>query len=399
MDVSEQVRQMALELEGKVIADRRYLHQYPELSLEEYNTQKFICEQLDEMGIPYKHMAATGVVATIKGEAPGAYDEDGNPAYRLGMRADIDALPIQERIEADYVSKYPGVAHTCGHDAHVAMLLGAARILNQMRDRLKGEIRLIFQPAEEVTKGAFEMIGYGVLAGVDSMFGMHIWSDLEAGKINCQAGQRMANTDWFRIDIEGASAHGSMPHKGVDAVVVAAELVVTLQVLVSRDISPFEPTVLTIGEIHGGSARNIVSGGAYMTGTVRTWTENMRKQMPDRISKIVERVAEGLGATAELRWEDGHCGLANDPACAARAEGAVRKLFGEEGLGAYDGTLAGEDFSEYLRHVPGVFAFLGTRNPEVGAVYPQHSCYFTIDESVLKNGVMFAAQYALDTLA
>ena len=174
MDVSEQVRQMALELEGKVIADRRYLHQYPELSLEEYNTQKFICEQLDEMGIPYKHMAATGVVATIKGEAPGAYDEDGNPAYRLGMRADIDALPIQELIEADYVSKYPGVAHTCGHDAHVAMLLGAARILNQMRDRLKGEIRPIFQPAEEVTKGAFEMIGYGVLAGVDSMFGMHI---------------------------------------------------------------------------------------------------------------------------------------------------------------------------------------------------------------------------------
>ena len=306
MDVSEQVRQMALDLEEKIIADRRYLHQYPELSLEEYNTQKFISEQLDEMGIPYKHMAATGVVATIKGQAPGAYDEDGNPAYRLGMRADIDALPIQERIEADYVSKYPGVAHTCGHDAHTAMLLGAARILNQMRDRLKGEIRLIFQPAEEVTKGAFEMIGYGVLAGVDSMFGMHIWSDLDAGKINCQPGQRMANTDWFRIDIEGASAHGSMPHKGVDAVVVAAELVVTLQVLVSRDISPFEPTVLTIGEIHGGSARNIVSGGAYMTGTVRTWTENMRKQMPDRISKIVERVAEGLGATAELRWEDGH---------------------------------------------------------------------------------------------
>ena len=184
MDVSEQVRQMALDLEEKIIADRRYLHQYPELSLEEYNTQKFISEQLDEMGIPYKHMAATGVVATIKGQAPGAYDEDGNPAYRLGMRADIDALPIQERIEADYVSKYPGVAHTCGHDAHTAMLLGAARILNQMRDRLKGEIRLIFQPAEEVTKGAFEMIGYGVLAGVDSMFGMHIWSDLDAGKIN-----------------------------------------------------------------------------------------------------------------------------------------------------------------------------------------------------------------------
>lgn len=399
MEATERIRSLVLELEDQVIADRRHLHMNPEVSLEEFETQRYICERLGQMGIPFVHMAGTGVVATIKGQADGAYDQDGKPAYRLGMRADIDALPIQERSGFEFASQVEGVSHACGHDAHVAILLGAACVLNQMRDSLKGEVRLVFQPAEEVTKGASEMISCGVLDGVDSMFGMHIWSEIEAGRINCCAGQRMANTDWFRIDIEGVSAHGSMPHKGVDAVVVAAELVMTLQLLVSRDISPFEPTVLTIGEIHGGSARNIVSGGAYMTGTVRTWTSGMRAQMPERIERIVRRVADGLGAVATLTWEEGHCGLANDPACAARAEEAVRRQLGPDVLAEYSGTLAGEDFSEYLRHVPGVFAFLGTRNPAVDAIHPQHSCYFAIDESVLKDGVAFAVRYALDTLS
>ena len=328
-DVTAAIQDIAAEFEPYIIKQRRHFHKHPELSLAEERTTSDIANQLDAMNIPYERPLKTGLVATLRGTAPDAYREDGTPRRRILLRADIDALPVTEQTGEEFASVNEGCMHACGHDCHIAMMLGTLQILRHMTDDIHGEVRIVFQPSEENGQGAKLIIGTGVLDGVDGAYAAHIWSEVDAGTVSCEPGPRMANTDWFRIDIEGASAHGSMPHKGVDAVVVAAELVVTLQVLVSRDISPFEPTVLTIGEIHGGSARNIVSGGAYMTGTVRTWTENMRKQMPDRISKIVERVAEGLGATAELRWEDGHCGLANDPACAARAEGAVRKLFGE----------------------------------------------------------------------
>lgn len=399
MDVTAYIKEQGAEIEEQIIADRRHLHHNPELSLKEYNTQKYICIRLDQLGIPYEIMADTGVVGTIRGEAPGAYGEDGKPAHRIGLRSDMDALPVQERTDFDYASKNEGVMHACGHDCHIAMLLGAARILNGMRDKLRGEVRLIFQPAEEIAKGSRKMIAEGALDGLDTLYGTHIWSEVPAGTISCSAGQRMAYTDWFRIDITGASAHGSMPHKGVDAVVVAAELVVALQVLVSRDVSPFEPMVVTVGEVHGGVARNVMAGSAYLTGTTRTWTESSRAAMPERIEKMVNRIASGLGAEATLTWEEGNRGLYNDPDCADRATRCVTKLFGEGALANYEGTLAGEDFSEYLRYVPGVFVFLGTNNPEIGAVYPQHSCYYTVDESVLKMGAMLAAQYAFDYLA
>ena len=399
MDVIAKIRELGAEGEARIIADRRHLHRNPELSLQEIETQKFICQCLDDLGIEYVPMAGTGVVGTIRGTAPGAYDETGKPAHRIGLRADMDALRIKELTNFEYASQNEGVMHACGHDCHVAMLLGTARILMEMRDQLRGEVRLIFQPAEEVAKGSRLMMAEGVLDGLDTLYGTHIWSEVPAGTISCAAGQRMANVDWFRIDISGASAHGSMPHKGTDAVVVAAELVVALQVLVSRDVSPFEPTVVTIGEVHGGTARNIMSGSAYLTGTTRTWTTKARAAMPGRITKIMEHIASGLGAEATLTWEEGNRGLYNDPTCASRAESCVTKLFGEAAVSDYEGTLAGEDFSEYLTKVPGVFVFLGTNNPELGATYPQHSCYYTIDESVLKNGSMMAALYAIDYLA
>lgn len=399
MDATAQIKARGLELEPQIIADRRYLHHNPELSLKEFDTQKFICNRLDQLGIPYKTMANTGVVGTIRGEAPGAYDAQGRPAHRIGLRSDMDALPVTERTGEEFASRNEGVMHACGHDCHMAMLLGAARILNDMRDQLRGEVRLIFQPAEEVAKGSRMMIAEGVLEGLDTLYGTHIWSEVPAGTISCAPGQRMAYTDWFRIDITGASAHGSMPHKGVDAVVVAAELVVALQVLVSRDVSPFEPMVITVGEVHGGVARNVMAGSAYLTGTTRTWTESSRAAMPHRIERMVNRIASGLGAEATLTWEEGNRGLFNDPDCAARVAQCVTKLFGEQAISDYEGTLAGEDFSEYLRTVPGVFVFLGTNNPDIDAVHPQHSCYYTVDESVLKNGAMLAAQYAVDYLS
>ncbi|VEG99262.1 Uncharacterized hydrolase YxeP [Slackia heliotrinireducens] len=399
MDVTGRIKELAQEFEPYIIEKRRYFHRNPELANQEYNTQNVICQELDDMGIPYERVAGTGVLATIRGTAEGAYDAEGNPAHRIGLRADMDALPVLERTGAPYASQTEGVMHACGHDTHVAMLLGTARILCELRDQLKGEVRLMFQPAEEVAQGARKMIAAGALEGLDALYGTHIWSEVDAGTISCAPGQRMAYTDWFRIDISGASAHGSMPHKGVDAIVVAAELVVALQVLVSRDVSPFEPMVVTVGEIHGGTARNIMAGTAYLTGTTRTWTAKSRAEMPGRIEKLVGRIASGLGAEATLSWQEGHAGLNNNPECAERARRGVVKLFGEEAVSDYEGTLAGEDFSEYLKLMDGVFVFLGGRNPEIGATYPQHSCYYTIDESVLKNGSALAAQYAIDYLS
>lgn len=398
MNTIAQIRSIAAKIEQQIIADRRHLHMYPELSFQEVQTQNYICERLDRLGIEHVSMARTGVMGTIRGTAPGAYDAQGKPAHRIGIRADMDALPTQELTGVEYASRNEGIMHACGHDCHVAMLLGTAEILNQLRDQLRGEVRLIFQPSEETADGSRQMLAEGVLDGVDTLYGTHIWSDVPAGTVNCTAGQRMANVDWFRIDISGRSAHGSMPHKGVDAVVVAAELVVALQVLVSRDVSPFEPTVVTVGEVHGGSARNIVAGSAYLTGTTRTWSPEARTAMKGRVEKIMSHVANGLGAEATLTWEEGNRGLVNDPVCAARAKACAVKLFGEEAISDYEGTLAGEDFAELLAYVPGVFVFLGTNNPELGATYAQHSCYYTVDESVLVNGSMLAAQYAVDYL-
>lgn len=243
------------------------------------------------------------------------------------------------------------------------------------------------------------MIDAGVLEGVDAIYGQHIWSEVDAGTISCSPGRRMANTDWFRVDIEGVSAHGSMPHKGVDAVVVGAEIISTLQVVVSRDVSPFEPVVITVGEFHGGEARNIMAGSAYLTGTVRTWNVETRKYIPDRLERIIGKVTRAFGANQTFTWTPGNPGLINDAELAEVARESVVDMLGEEAVADYEGTLAGEDFAEYTQHIPGVFAFIGTRNPDLDAVHPQHSCFYTVDESVLKNGSMVAARWATRMLA
>ena len=243
------------------------------------------------------------------------------------------------------------------------------------------------------------MIASGALEGVDAIYGAHIWSEVDAGTFSCEPGPRMAITDWFRIDIKGESAHGSMPHKGVDAIVVAAEIVNSLQTIVSRNASPFEPVVVTVGEIRGGTARNIVAGSAYLTGCVRTWHDNMRSRVVDRIERIANEIAQAHGARVKFRLEAGNPGVVNDPGCAQVMRQAICKVLGEEAVASYEGTLAGEDFAEYQKLVPGVFVFVGARNPDIGADYPQHSCYYKVDESVLVKGSMVAAQWACDMLA
>ena len=416
LSTPQAIRQLGERFESDIVSLRRHFHQHPELSAHEVETSERLCAELDALGIEYKRVQGprpkkngevderesyigTGIIATIRGAAEGAYDDQGNPVRRIALRADIDALPITERSQVEFVSQNPGVMHACGHDCHMAMMLGAVRMLVQMRDRLRGEVRVLFQPAEEISIGAREMIAAGALDGVDAIYGAHIWSDVKAGTVSCEPGPRMANTDWFRIDIEGVSAHGSMPHKGVDAIVIAAEIVDSLQTIVSRRTSPFEPVVITIGEIHGGTARNIMAGSAFLTGTVRTWHRDVRERIADRMERIAGKTAHAFGAQLQFQFEAGNPSVENDPTCAQVAREAVVEVLGEEAVGAYEGTLAGEDFAEYLRYVPGVFVFVGTNNPEVGAEHPQHSCYYTIDESVLAKGSMVAAQWACKMLS
>ena len=411
--LAERIRALGAEYEQQIIAWRRHFHAHPELSGKEFATSDFICAQLDSMGVPYRRVQGarpqptsdgrteffgTGIIATIAGEAPGAYDADGVPARRIALRTDIDALPIRERTGFDFISQNEGVMHACGHDCHMAMMLGAIRMLMQLRAQLRGEVRVLFQPAEEISSGALDMIAAGALDGVDAIYGAHIWSEVGTGVFSCEAGPRMGNTDWFRIDIDGASAHGSMPHKGVDAIVIAAEIVDALQLVVSRGMSPFEPAVVTVGEIHGGTARNIMAGSAYLTGTVRTWHQDVRDRMADRMERIAGKTSHAFGADIKFSFEEGNPSIVNDPDCAETARQAVVKVLGEGAVGSYEGTLAGEDFAEYLQVIPGVFVFVGTNNPDIGAVHPQHSCYYTIDENVLVKGSMVAAQWALDML-
>lgn len=437
---TQRVQELAARIEPYLIEKRRFFHAHPELSGEEVNTTAAIAQELDAMGIEYalpndfipgpapahytesENLASlkeagkafvrqdveaqggstissqSGLIVTIRGEAPDAYDEQGRPRHRIVLRSDIDALPILEQTGASYASKNEGVMHACGHDCHIAMVLGAIRLLNELREQLRGEVRIIFQPAEEISIGSRRMIAAGALDGVETIYGAHIWSEVEAGTVSIESGPRMANTDWFRVDISGSSAHGAMPHKGVDAIVVGAAIIEALQVVVSRDVSPFDPVVLTIGEFHGGVARNVMAGTSYLTGTVRSFDPKVREFLRERMEFMVHHVARSYSAKADFEWQSGNSALINDKKCAKRAIKSAVKVLGEDALAKYEGTLSGEDFSEYLRVVPGVFVFVGGKNPEKGADHPQHSCYYEVDESVLVSGAKLAAQYAFDFL-
>lgn len=399
-EATRAILDIAAEFEPYIIRQRRHFHKHPEPSLEEVRTTSDIAGQLDAMNIPYERPLKTGLVATLRGTAPDAYRADGTPRRRLLMRADIDALPVTERTEEEFASVNEGFMHACGHDCHIAMMLGCLQVLRHMTDDIHGEVRVVFQPSEENGSGAKMMCEAGVCEDVDGAFAIHIWSEVDAGTVSCEPGPRMANTDWFRIDVHGTSCHGAMPQRGADAIMVAAEIVNALQTIVSRDLSPYEPAVVTVGELHGGTARNVIAGSAYLTGTVRTYSDATHEMMPELIRRICTHTAAALGAEAELSdYTIANYKVENEPAASERCRQAVHKVLGAAGEGRYRGTLSGEDFSEYLRRVPGVLAFVGCRNPQVGATFAQHSCYYRIDESVLAKGAAVAAQYAVDYLA
>jgi len=341
------------------------------------------------MGIKCKKAAGTGVVGIVEGKGPGK---------TIALRADIDALDLQETNEVPYKSQNPGFMHGCGHDGHAAGLLTAAKILKEKAHEFDGRVKLLFQPGEETAKGALRLIEEGELEGVDGIFGMHLWNDAPLGKVSVEAGPRMASAGIFNINVTGKGGHGSMPHQGVDAVVVGSAIVTNLQSLVSREISPLDPAVVTIGIFNAGSRFNVLAGEAYLEGTTRCFSMEVNDTFESQIKRVVEKTAESYRAEAVLDYKELVLPTINDPAMSAVGEKAVEKIAGAEALISYEKTTGGEDFSFYLKEAPGAFAFVGTKNEEKIPLYPHHHPKFDIDEDALEIAAALYAQYAVDFL-
>lgn len=385
-----QVKELAARVQPELVELRRYFHQHPEPSFEEVNTGKRIAEELAKLGISVERKAKTGVVGTLKG---------GKPGRTVALRADIDALSIQEETGLPFASQNEGYMHACGHDAHITCLLGAAKILAQLKDEIPGTVKFIFQPAEEIAHGAKLMVEEGAMEGVDGIFGMHVWGDLPAGKVCVDAGPRMASADMFTITVDGKGGHGSAPHQGVDAVVVAAAIIMNLQTIVSREFNPLEPVVVHVGKVVAGDRFNIIASRAVMEGANRCFNPEIRQKLPEVVRRVAENTAATFRATAKVEYHFGCPPTINDEKLAAIAQEAVKKLYGEEGLAPMSLLTGSEDFPFYQEKAPGAFAFLGVCNPAKGTCWPQHHSHYTIDEDALQVGAAVYAQFALDFLA
>ncbi len=378
-----------------VIADRRYLHTIPEIGLELPRTAAYVTERLKALGVEdiRTGIAISGITALIHGTKPGA----GKVAL---IRADMDALPILEENDVEYVSQTPGAMHACGHDAHTAMLLGVARILLDRRDQFSGTVKLLFQPAEEGPGGARPMIEEGVLENphVDAVFGLHVAQDLELGKIELRPGPAMANSDRFNVIIQGKGGHGASPHLAVDPVVVAAHVITTLQTVVSREVDPIDPAVVTVGKILAGQANNVIPDTAEMRGTVRSFNPERRQMLAKRVREVIEGVTASFGATATVEYNFGYPATVNDPAMTDLVIAAATELIGEEQVKIADLQMGAEDFSYFLEQRPGCFFFVGTRNEERGLSWGHHHPRFDIDEDGMAIGMQVMAASVMQYL-
>ncbi|SDY08858.1 amidohydrolase [Evansella caseinilytica] len=379
----------------KVVELRRKFHQYPELSHEETETSRRIQEVLRGEGISFQTgFAGTGVLGIIRGNRPGK---------TIALRADMDALPIQEQNTHEFVSEIHNKMHACGHDAHVAMLLGAGMLLNKYKEQFSGTILLVFQPAEEDAPvgGAQQMIADGVFADYrpDAVFAQHVWPDLPVGKIGVCAGPMMGNSDRLTITIKGASGHASMPHQTVDAIIVANQVISSLQTIISRNVDPFAAAVLTIGKIAGGTRYNVIAESVTIEGTVRTYSQKVKKEMKKKIHDLVRGIAGSMGAAAEVAYVDGYPATVNDEHSAALVKATAVQLFGTEAAPDVSPSLGGEDFGRFLLHYPGAYYWLGTALSSRPIQKPLHDPQFEIDEKALEIGVEVMAQLGVNALA
>jgi amidohydrolase len=350
------------------------------LSFEEEETSRFVYETLESFGgLELSRPTPTSVVARLVGEKPGS---------TVALRADMDALPIKEENDFEFASKNPGVMHACGHDGHTAMLLGTAKILSGMREEIKGEVRFIFQHAEELYPGgAEEMVQAGVLNGVDAILGIHLWSQIEVGKIGLVYGPMLAAPDTFKIVVKGKGGHAAMPHQTADSVAIGAQVVTNLQHVVSRNTDPLDSAVVSVTKFVGGTTHNVIPGSVEMIGTVRTLDEEVRTKVPETMERIVKGITQAHGASYEFEYQRGYRPVINDEEVTAVVEDTVRDVFGEASLEMMRPIMGGEDFSAYQQVVPGMFLFIGAGNEEKGITNPHHHPRFTVDEDALENGV------------
>lgn len=382
----------AKELQERLISLRNAFHREPELSNQEAKTAEKILAELREIG-GYEirsNVGGHGILADLNGEKPGK---------KIALRADMDALPVREETDLPFQSETPGLMHACGHDGHMTCLLGAARLLKRHQKDLRGSVRLIFQPAEEMapTGGARSMISAGALNDVDAVFGLHVWPNLALGQIGVKPGPQMAASDRFSVRITGAGSHGAMPHLGVDALLAASQFIIAVQSIVSRNTDPLDALVITIGVCHGGTRYNIVPESCYMEGTVRTYTQSVRTQAERRMKQILKGILEATGCTGELEYEYGYDALQNDPAMAEYMLKEIESLFGQKNAVRLERpAMTAEDFAFYLTEKPGAFAWLGTQAPDDPDVWPLHSGRYQSNADALWRGSALLSSLVLD---
>jgi len=383
------IKELAKKYKQYAIDMRREFHMHPETGWNEINTSRRIKEEMDKMGIPYVSAAKTGVIATIAGKKDGK---------TVALRADMDALEVQEKNDVEYKSQNEGVSHACGHDGHMAMLLGAAEVLNDIKDDLNGTVKLIFQPDEEGVNGATSIIEDGGLEGVDNIFAIHLLGSLPLGLVSVGKGPRMSSADYFSINVTGKGGHGGMPDQGVDAIVAASAIVMNLQTIVSREISPKDPVVISVGKFNAGSRFNVIAGSAQLEGTTRCFRTDLGEMLPLIMERIITNTAKAYRAEAKLEYVKGVIPTVNEETSAERAEKMIANTYGKDVLFELPPTTGAEDFSYYLEKVPGVYIFLGAGNEEKGIMQTNHHEEFNIDEDALEIGTVLNVQYALDFL-
>ncbi len=369
-----------------LVSLRRDLHRHPELAWQESRTASRVRAFLEGSGLELRTVGGTGVLAVARGGS--------GPVVLL--RVDMDALPLQEQNDVPYASAVPGVMHACGHDGHTAMGAAAARVL--ARRSLPGEVRLLFQPAEEGEGGAQAVVKDRALEGVDVVLGIHLWNELPVGTLGVKAGPLMAAVDRLKITVRGLGGHGGKPHRAADPVVAAAQVVTALQTVVAREVSPLDAAVVTIGAIHGGKAFNVIPDAVELLGTIRTFDPELRLSMPERITRIATGVAEAMRCRAEVAVTSGNPAVINDPQVAALARRAAARVVGEERVKEPVPTMGGEDMAVYFERAPGCFVFVGSANAEKGLDHDHHNPRFDFDEEALTIGCEFLVQAAEEAL-
>jgi amidohydrolase len=394
-NLKENILKLVGEYQEEMVAIRRHLHSNPELSKNEVNTARLISEKLTEWGIPHQDgIAGHGVVGVITGGVPGD--------KVLALRADMDALPISELNAVPYASRNPGVMHACGHDVHMACLLGAARILKSMEQNLKGTVKLIFQPSEEkYPGGALPMIQAGVLENPrpELIIGQHVYPELEAGKIGLKSGQYMASTDEVHLTVRGKGGHAAIPHKVVDPVLIASHIIISLQQIVSRKAQPTVPSVLSFGRIIGNGAANIIPDEVKISGTMRTFDESWRTEMKEQITRIAEMVAESMGGSCEVFIDTGYPSVYNDPAVSEKVRSYAIEFLGQDNVAELEMRMTAEDFSYFAKEVPGCFYRLGVMNEALGITSNLHTATFDADERSIETGMGLMAWIVASELA